>query len=90
LRGFNAETGAADMTLDTLHLDAAADRGFDLPSIGLEIVGYGILGRKAIRIAVRELHSGETVVPGRAVGNQRVPPLGTPALGDTATLEDEV
>jgi hypothetical protein len=73
-----------------LDLDATADGGRDLFRVGDEIVDDLMLGREAIGIDAGESHVGKSVVPGRPVGNERIPPFRAPALRDPMALDDEM
>ena len=89
LRGGDAEAGAAGIAAQFLDLDAAADRGGDLFGVGCEIIGDLVLGDEGVGGTV-EFHAGKAVMPGGAVGDQRIPPLGAPAFGDAAALEHQM
>ena len=71
-------------------LDAAAQRRGYLLGVLDKIIGYPLLVREGIGIDAGELQPGKPVMPGRAVGDEAVPSLRAPALGDPAALEDEV
>ena len=83
-------TSRARVSTHREDLDTAPDRRVDLLRVGLEVVRDLVLGRERIRVEVRELETGKAVMPGRSVGDQRVPPLGAPTLGDAMALEDEM
>ena len=89
-RGGYLEAGAPDMALHLLHFDAGTHRGVEHFDIGLEVVGHALLGREGFGGDALEFQAGEAVVPGRAVGDQRVPALRTPALGDAAALQHDM
>ena len=42
-----------------------------------------------LRCDARDREGGEAVVPGGAVGVQRVPPFGAPAFSDAVAFQDE-
>jgi len=84
------EAGPVGMAERTLDLDAAADRCCDLGGIGGEVVGDPVLRREGVGVQVGELEAGEPVMPGRAVGDQRIPSLRPPPLGDPPAFEDQV
>ena len=67
-----------------------ADGTINLSGIGFEIVNNLILGRERIRADVGKCHARETVVPGRSIGDQRIPPLRPPALGDPVPLQNKM
>ncbi len=71
-------------------LDTASDRRIDLLRVGLEVLRDLNLGGERIGVEISELQTGKAVVPCRSVGDQGVPPLGTPTLGDAMPLEDEM
>ncbi len=71
------------------HLDAGADRRRDLLRIGDEIVRHLLLRHEGIGIAGKR-HVGKPVVPGRPVGDQRVPAVRAPAFGDPVALEHDM
>ena len=90
VRRLDTESGPADIFLHELDLDAAADRRIDLLCVGDKIVGDLVLRGKTIGTYPRKLHAREPIMPGRAVGNQGVPPLRTPALGNPTAFENEM
>ena len=71
-------------------LDTAADGGLDLLCDGFEIFDDPVLGGKAVGINVGEFQTGKPVMPGRAVGDQRVPSFRAPALGNPVPLDNEM
>ena len=73
-----------------LDVHPTADGTINLSGIGFEIVNNLILGRERIRADVGKCHARETVVPGRSIGDQRIPPLRPPALGDPVPLQNKV
>ena len=89
LRGGDGETGASGIAAQLGHLGAAADGGGDLFGIGGEVIGDLFLGHESVGGGV-ELHAGKAVMPGGAVGDQRIPPLGAPAFGDAAALKHQM
>ena len=89
-RRLGAEAGPAGRPADGQHVHAAADRRCDLLGVLGEVLGDPVLRGEVVGADVGELEPGEPVVPGRAVGDQGVPPLGAPALGDPVPLEHEV
>ncbi len=90
IRGLDLETGPADQPLHFPDLYAAPDRRSDHVRVSDKIICNLFLGDKGIWAGIRKLHARETVMPGRAIGNQRVPSFGAPAFGDTPPLEDEM
>ncbi|VXC20785.1 conserved hypothetical protein [Pseudoclavibacter sp. 8L] len=72
------------------NLHSAADRGAEALRVLLEVVGHLILGREGVRRDALDLHGREPVVPGRPVGDQRIPAARPPPLGDTLPLDHEV
>ena len=90
LGGLDAEARTAHQLLDLAHLDAAADRGIDHPGVVDEVIGDLLLRDEVVGMGAGKLHPGKAVMPGRAVGDQRVPSLGAPALGDAVPLEHEM
>ncbi|CDX30149.1 hypothetical protein MPLSOD_120258 [Mesorhizobium sp. SOD10] len=90
IRSLDAKSRTADIPLHQLDLHAAADRRVDLLGVSDEIVGDLLLGRKAVGTRHGKLHARKPVMPGRAVGDEGVPALRTPALGDPAALENEM
>ncbi len=64
--------------------------GVKLLRISDEIVGDLLLRSECIRVDVRELEIGKPVVPRRAVGNQRIPTPGAPALSDPGAFQHEM
>jgi hypothetical protein len=55
----------------------------------LEVVGHLVLAGEGVGVEV-EFQAREAVVPGRAVGDQRVPAAGAPGLGDAVALQYQV
>ena len=90
VRGLDPEAGPAGLPAHVRYLDAAADRRPDLLRVGDEVVRDLLLGGEAIGVEARELEAGEPVVPGGPVGDQGIPALRAPALGDPLALEHEV
>ncbi len=88
-RCFNGETGPADILFDGRHLDAGTDRCAEFFGIGDEVIGNALLVRKAIGVG-GEFEAGKPVMPGWAIGNERVPAFRTPTFGNPATLEDQM
>ena len=78
------------MTLYLLHLDAGAHGGLQLFHVGFEVVGHAFLGRKGFRRNAFECEAGKPVMPGRAVGDQGVPALRTPAFGDAVAFQHDM
>jgi len=55
-----------------------------------KIVRNLLLGGKGIGIDIGEFHTRKTIMPGRTIGNQGVPPLRAPAFGNAVPLKDEM
>ena len=72
-RGFNGETRTADIALDLPDVHAGADRRVELAGIGFEIIGHLVLCGEGIRVEPVEFQPRKTVMPGRAIGDQRIP-----------------
>ncbi|MCY1214686.1 hypothetical protein D9M72_265110 [compost metagenome] len=87
--GFDRKAGPPGVAHHLPHLDAGADRRIKLLRIRLEISCHVVLAGEAVGVDVK-CHAREAVVPGRAVGHQRVPAPGAPCLGNTVALQDEV
>jgi len=71
-------------------LDAAADRGGDLRGEFLEVAHELVARGEAVGVGFGEALLREPVVPGRPVGDQPVPALRAPALGDAVPLDDQM
>src|SRR5258708_30341114 len=89
-RCFDGEALAPRIAHDLLHFHAGADRRFKLLRISDEIVRDLLLRREGVGVKVGELEIGETIVPGGAIGNQRIPASRAPALGDTSAFQHEM
>src|SRR5262245_53043079 len=90
IRRFDPKSRSTDVPAHKSHLHAATDRGSDLFRISDEIVRDRLLGGKGIGIETGKLHAGKSIVPGRAIGNQGVPSLRPPALGNAVPLDDQM
>ncbi|MNH13271.1 hypothetical protein D3C79_728390 [compost metagenome] len=90
VRGFDGEAWTTDVALNLGHLDAGTHRCIEFFCIGFEVVGHLVFGGEGIRVQAIEFKAGETVVPGRAIGNQRIPTTGAPGFGDTVALYHQV
>src|ERR1700722_13999723 len=90
LWAFNAESRSANDPLDFLHLDPAADRGLDHLRVVEKIIGDALLWHKAVGIGAGKGHARKTIMPSWTICDQRVPPSGAPAFGDTAPFKHEV
>ncbi len=88
--GVDGEARTARIALDLRHLDPGADGRFDLPRVGLEVRRRRVLRGQGVRVEAVDGAVREPVVPGGAIGHQRVPPLRAPALGDAVAPEYEV
>ena len=88
--GFDGEPGATDIALDLQHIDAGADRGVEFFRVGFEVIGHPLFRGKAVRAQVVECQAGKAVVPGRAIGHQRIPAAGAPAFGDAVTFQHQM
>ena len=73
-----------------LDLDTAADGSCDLLRVGFEILHDPVFGGKAAGIDVGERHAWKSVMPGRTVGDERVPSFRAPALGNPMPFDDEM
>ncbi|MNZ86929.1 hypothetical protein D3C78_1057730 [compost metagenome] len=90
LRGFDGKARPTAVALDLLHIHAGAYRCVELAGIGFEVIGDLFLAGKGVRVQALELKSREAVVPGRAVGHQRIPAPRTPGFGDAVALKNQV
>ncbi|MNZ48873.1 hypothetical protein D3C78_666260 [compost metagenome] len=88
--GFHGEARATDITLYLGHLDAGAYRGVEFFRVGFEVIGHLVFAGEGIGIEAVEFQAREAVVPGRAIGNQRIPTTGAPGFGDTVALYHQV
>ena len=70
--------------------DAAADRSRNFFRVGTEVVHDAVPRRECVGVHVGERKAREPVVPGRPVGDQRVPALRAPAFSNPPPLEHEV
>ncbi|MCY1436650.1 hypothetical protein D9M71_527810 [compost metagenome] len=89
LGGFNPEARPIGVAYHPLHFHAGADGSVELLRIGFEIVRHLFFRGEGVGIEV-EFQAREAVVPGRAIGNQRIPTPGTPGFGDTVALQNQV
>ncbi|MNM91050.1 hypothetical protein D3C81_1033380 [compost metagenome] len=87
--GFDRKAGPPGVAHHLPHLDAGADRRIKLLRIRLEISCHVVLAGEAVGVDVK-CHAREAVVPGRAVGHQRVPAPGAPAFGNAIALQHQV
>jgi len=76
--------------LDVLDLHARSDRSLDHLGVIVEILCHPVFCRKRIRVHVLEFQVRKSVVPGRTVGDERVPAHGTPVLRNAAALKNDV
>ncbi|MNZ89007.1 hypothetical protein D3C78_1079100 [compost metagenome] len=90
IRGFNGETGTVGIAFDFLHVHAGTDRRVELAGVGFEVLSHLLFPGEGIRVQTVEFQPREAVVPGRAVGYQRIPATGAPGFGDTIALHNEV
>ena len=90
LRCLDAEAGAAIILPDRFDLDAAADGSLDLFGIGHERIRDLFLGHEGVRIVAGKFQARIAIVPGGAIGNETIPALRTPALGDPASFKNEM
>ncbi len=90
VRRINGETRATDSALDLAHLHPGANRRIEFAGIGFEVLGHLVLGGKGIGIQAGEFEPGKSVMPGRAVGDQRIPARRAPGLGDAVALDHQV
>jgi hypothetical protein len=90
LAGLDEEARGALPPRHGAHLDAGADRGIEAAREGAEVVGHLVLGGELVWSDAGDLHVGEAVVPGGAVGDQGVPAAVAPAIGDVRLLQDDV
>lgn len=88
--GDDAEARAVGITLDALHVDPGADRRIEFFRIGFEVVRHLLLGGKGVRVQACEFQAREAVVPGRTIGNQRIPASRAPRLRNTVALQHQV
>ncbi|MCY1409681.1 hypothetical protein D9M71_250370 [compost metagenome] len=78
------------MALHLGHFHAGTHRRVEFSGIGFEVLGNLIFRCKGIGVQAVEGQAREAVVPGRAVGHQRIPTAGAPGFGDTVFLQDQV
>ncbi|KAG1246787.1 hypothetical protein G6F65_020503 [Rhizopus arrhizus] len=95
--GFDGARGGGDgeartlvVTLDAQDFDAGAHGRIEHLGVVFEVLGHAFLGREDIGSDVVELQTGKAVVPGGAVGHQRVPAFGAPAFGDPLAFEHDM
>lgn len=88
--GVHGEARAVGVTHHLPDFDAGADRCVELAGVGFEVVGHLLLAGKGIGVQAFELQAGKAVVPGRAVGHQRIPAPGAPGFGDTVAFQHQV
>ena len=62
------------------------DGRIDLLGVALQVVGDLVLGGEAIGRAA-EFQAGEAVMPGRAIGDQRIPARAAPVLRNAVALQ---
>ena len=90
LRGFGAKTRPARGAGDLQDLGPAADGRADPFGIGDEIIGHPVLAGKSIGGDVGEVHARKAVMPGRAIGHQRIPAFRSPAFGNAVPFKNKV
>ena len=90
IRSFNGKARAVGITHYLLHLYAGADRGVELLGIGFEIIGNLLFRCKCVGVQIFEFQTRKAIVPGRAVGNQRIPSSRTPGLCNAVAFQHKV
>ena len=90
LGGVDTKARSPGETFGAVHLHPGTDRRIEAAGIGGKIVRNLLFADKAIRRAVREHHPRKPIVPGRAVGHQRIPAPAAPGLGNTLFLQHQV
>ena len=88
--GFGVEAGAVRLAVQRGHGDAAADGGGDLGGVGGEIVRHLVARGEAVGVNAGDEEVGEAIVPGGAVGVQRVPAFRAPAFSDAVAFQYDV
>ncbi len=89
-RGLHEEPGSTTVGLRACYLHAAPNRRPDLLGVGSKVIGDLVFGRETVSTNIGKLEVRKSVVPRRAVRDQRIPTLRTPTLGDPAAFDDEV
>ena len=90
LRGFHLEAGAAIEPGDRQNLDAAAHRRAYLVGKRNKGIGNRLLRNKFVGTVAGEFQARVTVMPCRAIGDERVPALRAPALGNAIPLQNNM
>ena len=67
-----------------------ADRAAKACGIAFQIIGHFLLGRKAVGAGYGKGLIGKTVVPGRAIGHQRIPAPRSPMFGQACAFDHQV
>ena len=88
--GFDGKSRRPDARLGAAHLNPGTDRRVDHLGIGDQIARDLFLWREALRVEPGEGKIGKAVMPGRTVGDQRVPTPGAPRLGDSMFFKDQM
>ena len=90
LRGVDTKARPSDEAFGAENLHPGTDRRIEAAGIGGKIVCHLLFADKAVCRAVREHHPREPIVPGRAVGDQRIPASAAPGLGNTLLFQHQV
>ena len=88
--GLHRKARATFVAFDLEHFDTGTNGRVDLLGIGLEVGRHLILAGEGVGIQAFEFQAREAVVPGRAVGHQRVPATGAPGFGDAVAFQHQV
>ena len=88
--GVDREARTIAIALHALHFDPCADRCIEFFRIGFEVVRHLLLGGKGVRVKACEFQARKAVMPGRTIGDQRIPAPCAPRFGDTVALQHQV
>ena len=86
VRCLDAKAGAAFVLAYRPDLDAATDRRLAAFGKGLEGICNRVLGHEGFPVVAGEFEAGIAIMPGGTIGDEAIPTLGPPALGDAAAL----
>ncbi|MNN41141.1 hypothetical protein D3C81_1552410 [compost metagenome] len=88
--GLHSETRAIAVAHHLGDIDAGADRRVERAGVGFEVIGNLVLAGEGVRVQAFEFQAREAVVPGRAVGDQRIPAASAPGFGNALALQHQV